>query len=323
MTNPSPAVPPPVIPDDLDRFIFNPDQFLKDDVPRDIDPLQIELLVRLKINFLTPFRALEQLFKVADYYDTYEIAPHLLKLLTKNEKTQDDFRRTAIIARIVALVGLPEEVNQAKDYYDYLVGKAEAYVALERVVALYEILSLIADPQPLVAKLDAKVAALAREQTKSDEARADYNAMERLRNFTLARAIKANDIKKKILAIGDRPTRINEEIKTYLTMQYGYGEYLPIFAARRLKHEAWAEQPGEQLKRTVDVKLRPQLANAFRNMLPAIQKLNLTDGEKEFMTVAVYDAIMFFRSTITVEEMKVLNGSGAKQKDILCIRKFH
>ena len=323
MTNPAPGVPPPVIPDELDRFVFNPDQFLKDDVPRDLDPVQIELLVRLKINALTPYRALEQLFKVADYYDAYEIVPHLLKLLTKSEKNQEDFRRSAIIARIIALVGMPDEIAQAKDYYDYLVGKAEAYVALERVVALYEILSLTADPQPLVAKLDAKVAALAREQAKSDEARADYNAMERLRNFTLARAIKANDIKKKLLAIHDRPTRINEEIKTYLTIQYGYGEYLPIFAARRLKREAWAEQPDQQLKRTINVKLRQQVAAAFRSMLPAIQKLNLTDGEKDFMTVAVYDAILFFRSTVTVDEMKMLNGPGAKQKDILCIRKFH
>ena len=33
MTNPAPGVPPPVIPDELDRFIFNPDQFIKDDVP--------------------------------------------------------------------------------------------------------------------------------------------------------------------------------------------------------------------------------------------------------------------------------------------------
>ena len=49
-------------------------------------------------------------------------------------------------------------------------------------------------------------------------------------------------------------------------------------------------------------------------MLPAIQKLNLTDGEKDFMTVAVYDAILFFRSTVTVDEMKMLNGPGAKQK---------
>src|ERR1700742_4532540 len=169
---------PPAIPDELDRFVFNPDQFLKDDVPRDLDPLQVELLVRLKINALTPYRALEQLFKVADYYDVFEIAPHLLKLLTKNEKGQEDYRRTAIIARIVALVGLPEEVAQAKDYYDYLVGKADAYFALERVVALYEILSLTADPQPLAAKLDAKVSAPAREQTKSAEAKADYNAME-------------------------------------------------------------------------------------------------------------------------------------------------
>lgn len=320
MTVPATA---PVIPEELDSFVFSPDQFLKDDVPRDLDPLQIELLVRLKINALTAPRALEQLFKVVDYYDAYEVAPHLIKLLTRHEKSADDLLRNAIIARIVALVGLPDEYALAKDYYDYLVGRAETLPVLERVVALYELLGPPADPKPLVAKLDAKVAALAREKDKSDEARAAYNAMERLRNFTLARAIRANEVKKKILAIKDREPRITEEVKTYLAMQYGFGEYLPIFAARRLKRETWAEQPDQQLKRELNVPLRDEVAQAFRKILPAIQALPLTDPEKEFMTIAAYDAIVFFKATLTKPEYALLNGPGAKQKNILTLRTFH
>jgi hypothetical protein len=320
---PPPPPPPQHVPEELEGFIFTPDQFLKDDVPRDIDPLEIELLVKQRINNKTPHRALEQLFKAVDYYDATEVVPHLRKLLTKHENGPDDLHRAAIITRIVALVGNPEEYAKAKDYFDYLVGKADTQVVLERLVALYEILGPGADPKALKAKLEAREKALAKDKDKDAAAKATYNEAERLLNFTLNRATRANDIKKKTLAIKDRAARITDEIKTYLAMQHGFGEYLPAFAARRLRRETWAAEPEQQVARTVDPVLRKQVADAFRAIFPAIRTLKLTDEEKEFIMIAALDANMFFGGTLTEPEKKLVDEKGAKQKNILTKRKFH
>lgn len=310
-------VPPNRALEALETFVFSPDQFLTEDVPLGLDPLVVAKFVQLRINRTTAVRALFQLLKVVDFYDVHEAADHLLPLLDKREPGPDAVLRSAVITRIIAIVGQPQHRDAARQYYLHLAGRADGLDVLDQLILVYEALmpDPAADPKPVADKLDVRAKAL---RTSTDPtARRDLQAVENSIN-QLQRAQRAGAIKAKVIALADRNARLDEEVKTYLTLQYGFGEFLPIWAARRLRRETWAPQPADQVKRAPDPKLREDVIAALRRALPLIDKVpHLTEPERNVLTVTDLHAIEFFGGQISDPERQFLADHGAGQKSYL------
>src|SRR5688500_1962652 len=122
----------------LETFVFNPDQFLTEDIPLGLDPLVVVKFVQLRISRQTPVKALFQLLKVMDLYDAYEACDHLVKLLDRRDQGVDGLLKSAIITRIVATVGLPAHRDAARQYYLHLAPRSDELAFLDQLVLVYD-----------------------------------------------------------------------------------------------------------------------------------------------------------------------------------------
>jgi hypothetical protein len=309
---------PPAVPvAALESFIFAPDQFTKDDVPLGLDPTVIAEFVTHRLTRAAPLAAFEQTRKLVDFYDVYEVAPYFVELLNRPED-KEDLARTTEMALLVAIVGQPPELEFARRYFPRLAERATTLLLFERLAALLEALGPGADPTPLQRGLDARLQGVRSRAAGDPAAAQETQALERLLTFTLPRISKANAVKQRILAIPQRNARIDEEVRTYLGLKYGFGEYLPLWAARRLRRETWATEPPQQTVRSVDPERRHEVVEGFRRVLVSIGTLqDAADDEKLFYQVNGLQAIRFFEGELTPVERELVRKHQDEQKAYL------
>lgn len=313
--------PPP--PPELTKFVFESDRFTNEVVPRHLDPLTVVDLLNERIDQKTPLKVLLQAEKVAAFYDTYEIADHYRQILNNVENSDDVLRRRIVIVRTIGRVGKPEDIENAKLVYEQLAPRVQSLSEFYDIIALHDVLAVGTSSRTLKRTLDARIAALSGHAESNDPERLEYLELQETVSQKLEDADRAAAQKAAILGISDRKARIDEEIKAYLAIDYGFIEYLQPWAASRLRRETWAQRPGEQIVRGEKPELRAEVADGFRRVLEKLESLVGPDKEDlDAAKVQVLRAVKFFGGEISAEDEQFLNQFKGTQADILANEGF-
>jgi len=303
---------------ELDEFIFHPDQYHAENVPKGIHRDSIAKFIEARMNAKTPRGPFVQAEKVVDYYDLQEACPHLRGIPSKKEKTPEEIMRSAVIVRTIALVCLPPDISFAADYAKHLAALSSTLPEFQDLIGLNDALEGKFDGAQLKSRMEARLADLNQKRQADYQAQLEYANLEDTMNIKLNRSQKANELKAKILAIPNRSQRISEEIKAYLGIQYGYLEFTQVWAARRLRRETWAEQPAQQTQRTENPPLRQGIAKAFLETSaslapsPQIPKENL-----DSLRVRCLRAVDFFGGELSARDRNFIEAKAGKQTDLL------
>lgn len=308
MSATSSQLPPSSLPE-LEEFVFHPDQFAKEAIPRRLQPGDVANFLMARLDATSPLGALQQAEKLIDFYDLNEVAAFLRRFLTGRETSPEERKRAIVIARTIARSGAPEDRHFAASYLNFLVQRATA-AELPGLVSIYEALGPEGDSQPIRAAANGLLSA--------GPAPADAKNLQTLINMTLPRAEQANTMKGRILAMPGRQQRIDGEVKVYLALLVGYPEYLPGWAARRLRRETWGENPADQTVRNPDRRRAVEVADAFRRVIPLVEGNRAFDDHvKSLKRVTCLRAIDFFGGTLSNSEYKEMHADPTRQFDIL------
>lgn len=143
----SSQVPPPSLPE-LEEFVFHPDQFGKEIIPRRLQPGDVANFLMTRLDASTPLGAMQQAEKLVDFYDLNEVAAYLRRFLDGRESGPEQRKRSIVIARTLARSGAPDDRRYAAGYLNFLAQRATA-AELPGLVSIYEALGPEGDPQPL------------------------------------------------------------------------------------------------------------------------------------------------------------------------------
>jgi hypothetical protein len=306
--------PPPAV--RLEEFIFHPDPFKSEAVPRGLPRATMLKFLTERIDAATALRPLRQTEKVVDFYDLQEICPHFQALLQQQQKPEPDIvLRQIVLDRTLALVGAPPERESARTLYNDLIGRSSTIAEFEDLVWLNDAL---ATPQS-AARLKERIDTRRAESQPSDyQGKVELHKLEEIENVKLSRSEKANAVKERILKMPDRAGRIGEEIKMYLTIEYGYLEFLQPWAARRLRRETWAEQPEQQVAFKEDARLRAELAETFYQMGNSLVGVPHLDPQNlPALRVRCLRAAEFFGRDPVLEDVRYIREHAGTQFDIL------
>lgn len=312
----------PSIPE-LEKFIFVLDEYTAGVVPRKLVAPEVAKFLNGKIEKTTALKSFTRVESAAKFYETYEIVEKFKGFLDKKEVNEEDTLRSIVITRIIAYLGNAEDVAFATQYYKYLVGRAESAAEFEDLVLLHEVLGLGTNSKELNQKLQSKISSLEGKKDSDFQAGLQYQKFKESIAQKLYRAEKVQSIKEKILQTTDRKKRLEEEIKAYLSLEYGFLEYLQPWAAGRLRRETWAAQPAEQTKRNDNAPLKADVAQTFRDFLGKIDKIDEIEKEdEESINIRLLRAIKFFDGKTSIEEDGFLSLYKGKQLDILANEGF-
>jgi len=307
----------------LEKFIFRPDIFEASVVPRKLASEDVAKFLLEKVEANATLKNFIQIEKVAWFYETNEVVEKFKGFLNKKEANSEEVRRSIVITRIIARLGEKEELNFAKDYYKFLVGRAESKADFEELILLYDALGPDAEAAILHQRIKTRSSELEAKKDSDEASRVAY--LELAGNVTnkLTRAEKAQLVKSRILNLSDRKQRIEAEIKAYLTIEYGYTEFLEMWAAARLRRETWAVQPAEQIKRTDNSQLREDVAKLIGEFLRKLDDVpNLDKEEKTFAKIRALRAIKFFGGKVSESEETFLKQYKNEQMDVLANEGF-
>lgn len=312
----------PSIPE-LEEFIFNPDQFTRGIVPRRLDAKEVARFLIGKINKDTKLNFFIQVELVADFYDTYEVVKNFRQFLDGRESNPEEVRRSIIITRIIARLGDAEDVEFARRYYRHLIQQANSKQEFEDLILLHEALGLGGNSIELKQKIQAKIAGLEAKKDTDYQARLEYLDLQEQTLGNLIRAEKVQPIKEQIIANDNRQQRLEDEIKAYLTIEYGYIEYLQPWAARRIRKETWVVKPSEQARRVDEQPLKEDVVKAFRDFLGKLNDFpKLQTQEKESAKLRALRAVKFFDGNLSEEEETFLELHKGTQADTLANEGF-
>jgi hypothetical protein len=303
---------------ELDEFIFHPDQYHTESVPKDLPRQSVAKFIDERMVVTTPRNPLVQMEKVVDFYDLQEVCPHLRSLPAKKEKTPEDIRRSTVTIRAIALVCLPPDLDFATNYAKYLIGRSSTLPEFKDLIGLNDALGGNRELVPLKLRMDQRLAELNKNRQGDYQAQVEYGNLEETMNNDLNSSQKANEIKAKTLAIPERSSRIREEIKMYLTIQYGYLEFLQTWATRRLRRETWGLQPAQQIELNRNPELRQNVADAFRARLPSLVPSREIPKENiPSFQVRCLRAIEYFGGKLTPSEAQFVEENAGNQVDPL------
>jgi hypothetical protein len=312
----------PSIPE-LDKYIFTLDEYQAGIVPRKLEHAKVARYLIGKIKRDLGYKNFLRVESVADFYDTNEVVDKFKGFLDKTETDEESIRRSIVITRIIARAGSPEAVEFAKQYNKHLIQKAETILTFEDLILLHEALGLGSASQDLRAKIGVKAKSLEQKKDSDYRARLEHRQLTGPLLQKLNRAEKVEPVKQKIVEIRDRKERIREEIRAYLTIEYGYLEYLQPWAARRLRRETWAANPPEQLNRNDAAPLKKDLVDQLRAFLNSSSD---SPGGKpagdEALKLRLLRAIKFFGGEVSEEEQTFLDTQSNQQADILANEGF-
>lgn len=311
----------PSIPE-LEQFVFQADEYSSNVVPRKLEPAKVAKWLLGKIDEKTKLKHFVQVEKVAVFYDSNEVVGKYKQFLDKKESNTEDTKRSIVIARIVGRLGKSEDVEFARQYYNHLIQRADTIEEFQEVIILHEVLGFGGNSAALRQRIKTKLASLETKKDSDYQSRLEYlNFQEKVSN-SLTRAEKVQPIEEKILNITDRKQRLEEEIKAYLAIQYGYLEYLQPWAAMRIRRETWASSPAEQILRKDKPPMRGDVIKAFRLFLEKLEKMSLSDKEKESAKLSILRAVKFFGGEVSELEEHFLGLNKGTQADTLANEGF-
>ena len=206
----------------------------------------------------------------------------------------------------------------ATQQYNGFIPKASTAEEFGDLISLHDVLKLGGNSVAIRQRVKERTADLESKKASSYGAKLDYFQSEETISNALVRAEKAADIKDKILGTSDRNKRIEEEIKAYLGIEFGYLEFIQGWSARRIRQETWAAQPTEQTERNDEQPLKKQVTKSFRDFIDKLDSFStLNDDEKKSAKIRILRAIKFFGEELSEEEESFLLPFRDTQADIL------
>lgn len=292
-------------------FVFHSDEYSRELIPRQLTTAEVAAFIEARIDNSTRLVPMQQAEKLVDFYDLQEVAPHYERLLNRREQGPADLTRSAIEVRTIARVGTQPVCDYARAYYLYLVQRAETTALLETLVSVYEALGSGGDARALAGAISQRLHSLEPQVSANPDLTHEVQALERLFNFTLPRAVQANQVKDRVRAIANSSQRIEEEINIYLGLKPGFPEILPSWAARRLRREVWAEEPERQTARADNPARRAELVAAFRAALGRVESnQTMQESQKSFLIGSCLRAIEFFGGALSEAEHEIVDQPG-------------
>ena len=300
----------------MEQFVFHSDPYDADKIPRGLNAEHVVKFTEQQVKKEISLQALHQLEKLVEHYDVYEASEHLKALLKSLLTEPESLNKAIVITRILAKSPQPEDQALAERLYPNLAGKADDVATIDELIALFAELPQ-ASPDPVRRRIQRKIAKL-QTPPQSHAARLQMLELEEQSVLALQRAEAAAEIKRKTLAMEDRTARIAEEVKMYLTIKYGYLEYLQPWAAHRLRRETWAKDPAQQQSRVIDDQKRAELIGLFRKAVALLDtSSSLTPEEIKFIRLRGLRAIEFFGEPLPMDELQWLHLEAGAQLDVL------
>lgn len=301
----------------LESYILQPDAFHGDAIPKRLKPDVVGRFVMDRVGRDTRIKSLLRVEKVVTFYDLHEVCGHLSSLLPANP-TPTDVAKSAVISRTIAAVCTPAEVPKLAGYSHLLIANAQTSSDIVELLELQDRLGPGTDSRALEARIAQLRAASAAQADSNYQARQEAYSLDEMRSLRLDRVRRANDTKAQLLAITERKKRIGEEIKIYLTLEYGYLEYLTPWSAIRLRRETWGNSPADQLVRAEDTGRRTEMASMFRTVESNLGRLPDVDPENiPSLRVRCLRAVEYFGGALTNEERGWITQNAGRQVDVL------
>ncbi len=289
----------------LESFILHPNPFNGLDIPKGLGHDTVARFVAERINRDTPFPSLVRVEKVVAFYDLHEVCPHLIALVPSVPAVA----ARAVLVRTVAAHGLAAEAQKAASLAGGLIAEAKSSAELAEMVELCDRLG----PGNATAELAARINAV-----RASAAGPESTRLGELLSLRVPRVQAANGIKTQVLAIGDRGKRILEELKMYLTLDYGYLEYLTPWAVSRLRRETWAPAPPQQIARRDDAALRTEVAQIFLDTARNLDRMpGVLPENRPSLRVRCLRGAGFFGHTLSSEDRAFIDKHAAGQADML------
>lgn len=301
----------------LESYVLNPDAFHGDAIPKRLQRDVVAGFVVERVGRDTGFKSLVRVDKLVTFYDLQEVCGHLSSLLPPSP-APTEVAKAAVIGRTIAATCRPAEVQRVARYSALLIANAQSSSEIAELLELQDRLGLGADSRVLEARINQLRATAAAQAQTNYQARLETARLDEMRSLRLDRVRRANEIKAQILAMGDRQKRIGEEIKMYLTLEYGYLEYLTQWAAARLRRETWGNNPADQVVRNEDAGRRAEIAKIFQTVAANLDRLPDVDPEnRPSLRVRCLRAVEYFGGPLSVEEQTWIPKNAGRQVDVL------
>lgn len=309
---------PPPTTADLEVFVFHPDKYRADKVPRRLQASDVAQFMAARLNASTELRPLQQAEKVITFYDVQEVVPQLQEMMQKISGSAS-VQRSLVVDRTIARIGTARDVQFAGQQYARLIPQVSSLQELEDALGLYSALGNTVNAAPMQQQITARLSAVRGRAEADHEAHIEYSKLEEFNNIKFARAQKANAAKQQITSEPNRQKRIHNEISIYLSLgNYGYSEFLQPWAADRLRRETWGQQPEQQEVRSENPALRKELAQIFHQasatleQTPKILKENIPS-----LRVRCLRAVDFFGGHLSAQEITYVRQHAGMQADVL------
>jgi hypothetical protein len=307
----------------LEKFIFEPDEFSDAIVPRRLLATDVAKFLTTKIKKDLSLESWRQVEKAADFYDSTEVPEKYRTFLERKETASEDILRSIVIVRIIAMLGNADEREFARQYYLFLIPKTETLEQFQDLISLHERLGLGSNAGELRRRIQAKLAVLEARKEADYQSRLEYLKFQETIPATLDGVEKAQAIKDKTLKLADRQQRLDDEIRMYVTTEYGYQDYLLPFAARRIRRETWAASIADQTVRNDKAPMKDDVVRSLRKFLEAIEKrIGIEREDKQAYRIRILRAVRFFGGKLSENEEGFLRENRGRQVDVLANEGF-
>lgn len=301
----------------LESYVLNPDPFHGDAIPKRLKRDTVATFVISRVGRDTRFASLLRVEKLVTFYDLQEVCGHLSSLLPP-DPAPADVAKAAVIARTIAATCRPADVQNVANYSRGLIANAQTSPEIAELVELQDRLGPGADSTTLETRISQLRATAAAKAGADYQARLETSRLDEMRSLRLDRVRRANEVKAQVLAIADRQKRIGEEIKMYLTLEYGYLEYLMPWAAARLRREAWGDSPAGQVARDEDAGRRHEMATIFQTMADNLEHMPGVEPEnRASLRVRCLRAVDYFGGSLSPADRAWIADNAGRQVDVL------
>jgi hypothetical protein len=301
----------------LETYVLKPDSFHGDAIPKRLQRDVVAGFVVARVGRDTSFASLVRVEKLVNFYDLQEVCGHLSSLLPPSPGPSD-VAKAAVIGRTIAATCRPPEVQNVAGYSGSLIANAQSSVEIVELLELQDRLGPAADSRVLEGRIGQLRAASGAKANADYQARLETSRLDEMRTLRLDRVRRANETKAQVLAMTDRQKRIGEEIKMYLTLEYGYLEYLTPWAAARLRRETWGNSPADQVVRAEDPGRRAEIAKMFQSVAANLDRLPDVDPEnRTSLRVRCLRAVEYFGGALSTEEVIWIPKNAGRQVDVL------
>ena len=211
--------------------------------PRGVEPELVSRFIKEELLAESPADAYAKTAEVLRYYERNDVIRHIQKALRGQERTAEDFCRSAYALQAISEVGSPQAAEQAAQYYDQkLVPHPEALNFLPLLIETLVVLAPSGSKDKLALRINREVNRRAPIENESEESMMAYDAIMEMQQDKLPRAVNMIETKKKLMELKPAESR-PELINLYLGITPS-NNWMQVWAGRMLRRQAMEGDPA-------------------------------------------------------------------------------